>query len=164
MLPTKATTPGHQRQLGFLPEKLNNLQPETAAHEPPPCAPKPAKHHPRRSQLRTSGLSTPTPNRAAARTSRAAERSADTRILAAAHLPRCQPKPTPRPPTHSSTRSSRPNPATANDHAATAGARHSGRCRRAPPLEPGGRAATPPVTSHFFKFQNHHAFMSIFAF
>ena len=60
---------------GFLPESSTTCHLKLAAHEPPPCAPKPADHHPCRKQLCTSRPSTPEQHQAAARTSQAADRT-----------------------------------------------------------------------------------------
>jgi hypothetical protein len=61
------------------------------------------------------------------------------------HTPNAATAPTPRQATTNlETRPGRPDPATSSSSEATMGAKRSGRCRKAPPPEPGGRAATPP--------------------
>jgi hypothetical protein len=57
------------------PKGAQRLQPETATHEPPPCASKPADHRPLPRQLCTTRTSTQMLHRATTGTSRAAGRS-----------------------------------------------------------------------------------------
>ena len=100
---------------GFLPESSTTCHLKLAAHEPPPCAPKPADHHPCRKQLCTSRPSTPEQHQAAARTSQAADRTQPPEnsplpTILAAHQSRRRgphPKRSRRPPP---TRTARPTP------------------------------------------------------
>ena len=99
---------------GFLPESSTTCHLKLAAHEPPPCAPKPADH-PCRKQLCTSRPSTPEQHQAAARTSQAADRTQPPEnsplpTILAAHQSRRRgphPKRSRRPPP---TRTARPTP------------------------------------------------------